>query len=104
MTRIDKLYERQGMGAPQSDEDWVAYAEQKLARRKRNVANAREVLERNQIQYDELEPELFIIHQPHGFVEYFPATGTWRVMSKTTIIHTGFGVRNLVKHLKGIVL
>lgn len=94
MTKMKALFERQGV------DDWGQYAEAKNARRNKNLAAAHEVLTRNGIPYEELETELFRVHKDDGTVIlYHPPTGEWKDEQ-----HTGYGIRNLVRHIKGQVI
>jgi hypothetical protein len=116
MTRLTDVYANQGLDRPKTEEDWSTYSKRKQDRRKRNVVAAREVLDRNQIRYQEKEHGLFYLTlETIRFIEYYPATGDWKVYipgdsggddvhSSPILLNSGFGVRNLVKYIKGEVI
>lgn len=94
---------KQGIPAPRTQAERDAYKAEKAERRLRNVANAREILERNAVEFKETpmpcgEP-LFVIHVPRT-IWYYPADGRWYVCGEP--VH--FGARNLVRFVKGSVI
>jgi hypothetical protein len=101
MARLLDVLHRQGM-EPQTDKEWEDYQKQKAERRAKNVANAVELLTRNEIRYmrtkdiDEGGLVLFTI----GTIKYYPEEGKWYDAAQDLY---RFGLRNLVKHLKGEV-
>jgi len=93
MTKMQEIFERQGLDGSQG------YEEAKAARRNKNVAAAHEVLTRNEITYREDSSGVFEVKADDGrTIAYYPPTGEWVDRG-----HTGYGVRKLVRHLKGEV-
>lgn len=94
---------KQGFGPPKTAHERKAYRDEKAARRAKNVVNAREILARNGIEYQEtqLQPDgtLFVIHEPRA-IWYYPADGRW--YAKGEPVH--FGARNLVRFVNGMVI
>lgn len=102
MTKMTDLFERQGLPP---GEDWGEYAKAKVARRNKNLAAAHEVLTRNQITYrTNMHDERFFIVQGNDGTEihYLPEIGEWW-FEQGDETHRGFGVRNLVRLIKGKV-
>lgn len=104
MSTIREIQARQGIPTPKSDADWKKYREDKALRRAKNVVNAREVLDRNGVHYVEGKDHdglvLFTIVEPGtDFIYYRPEEGRW---NSTLDIRVHFGVRNLVRYLKGV--
>lgn len=94
---------KQGIPAPRTQAERVAYEAEKAERRLRNVVNAREILERNKIEYRESQlpcgDPVFVIDDG-GVITYYPADGRWYTSRRT--VH--FGCRNLVRFVKGSVI
>jgi len=97
MTKMTEIFERQGVALDQE-----SYAEAKTARRAKNIAAAHEVLTRNGIPYVELDNQIFRVECEKGLIYYHPPTGEWKEVSNE-LGHRGFGIRNLVRHIKGEV-
>jgi len=101
MTTLASIHARQGVTL-----DDESYDAAKEARRIKNVENAREVLNRNKIDYGErptlLDPPMFIVQMidENYAIKYHPATGVWYDVDGVR----NFGVRNLVRYLKGSVI
>ena len=93
MTKMQEIFERQGLDGSEG------YEEAKQMRRAKNILAAREVLTRNAIPYEEQNSGLFTVTADDGhFILYYPPTGQW-----TDKGHTGYGVRKLVRHIRGEV-
>lgn len=101
MTKMTDLFARQGL-ATHTDGDWEEYARARQARRDKNIAAAREVLARNHIAYQECSDSWFRIEETGHLVHYHPETGEWTDYA-TRPIQRGYGIRNLVRHLRGEV-
>lgn len=104
MTCLASIYRRQGITL-ETDEDWAAYEKHKAARKAKNVANAREVLQRNSIKWHEL-PTMddrgvrFLVHVDETLsrvLPFWPEIGEWH--DQLGDIH--FGVRNLARYITG---
>lgn len=101
MTTVQTIRERQGLGKLTPEE----YHQERAARRAKNVANAREILARNGIEFREQDSIFtngsrirFIISLNFGIERsYYPETGEWYDLNQ----NAHFGCRNLVKYLKG---
>lgn len=107
MTQLNRIIHSRGGKHPETDEEWTAYEKAKLERRAKNVANAREILTRNSIDYIDLGRDgnsetLFTIYQGNIFLFYLPETGAWWNQAGDQK-EQHFGARNLVKYLKGEV-
>lgn len=103
MTKMTELFERQGL--PPGD-NWGEYAKAKVARRNKNLAAAHEVLTRNQVTYrtNMHDERMFIVQGPDNTeVLYLPETGQWWFEQGEQTVR-GFGVRNLVRLIKGEVI
>jgi hypothetical protein len=105
MTQLNRIIAARGGKHPETDAEWDKYEADKAARRAKNVANAREILNRNRIDYTDLGPDgnsetLFTIHQGNIFLFYLPETGAWWDQAADRK-EQRFGCRNLVKYLKG---
>jgi hypothetical protein len=101
MSSLLQIRERQGFKRPETPEEWAEYEKVKLARRATNVANAAEVLRHNEVEFEQTVDRsfnkgaiLFMI----GDIRYYPEDGKWFAPG---IDGTKFGVRNLVRYLKG---
>lgn len=94
---------RRGLAAPRTREEKAAYEADKAARRLKNVVNAREILDRNGINYQETKllpaGTLFVIHAPKA-IWYYPEDGRWYAQGEP--VH--FGCRNLIRFLVGRVI
>lgn len=104
MTTVQTLRERQGLGRLSPEE----YHRERAARRAKNVANAREILARNGLDWDEIpltsDAEIAFnvyLATPYGpighKITYWPAIGTWLDFHDDT----RYGCRNLVRYIKG---
>jgi hypothetical protein len=102
MSRIMDILDKQGLPKPETDEQWRQYEADKKARRQTNVLNAAEVLQRNGVKYirnkSESQTMFEIIDKELGTIRYWPEEGRWIVGSAEA---PRFGVRNLVKFIKG---
>ena len=109
MTILAKIYERQGIPL-ETDEDWAKYEAHKVERRAKNVVNARDVLFRNCIAWDELGRvgtdqlvafNVFCASQLNSdadrIIPYWPEIGKWIDLNG----HIRFGIRNLARYIKG---
>lgn len=110
MTKLLDIRARQELPAPSTDEEWKFYRAAKDARRAKNVTNAIEVLRRNDVDFNVGTPTenmrlkvRFDVHGDKGEVKYFPETGLWYELGANESDYH-FGVRNLVRFLKGEVL
>jgi len=105
MTTIASIRARQGIAPPITEQQRAEYEQAKAARRAKNVVNAREILDRNGVQYLEIEmspsnTENLTVCFRMRDVHYFPETGLWLDVN----CERHFGCRNLVRHLKGEVI
>lgn len=104
MTCLASAYNRQGIRL-ESDEDWAKYEQHKAARRYQNVVNAREVLHRNRIIFEELgadgeKGQKFNVRYAGWPVSarslpFWPEVGQW--IDQNGMLH--FGVRNLARYI-----
>lgn len=101
MTQLDRIRVARGGKRPETPEEWEQYECDKKARRSKNVVNAHDALARNGVKYhlgDVWPQVIFRVTDDHGKpITYYPETGVW-------FTHNGeqhFGVRNLVRHIKG---
>jgi hypothetical protein len=104
MTQLDRIRVARGGKRPETPEEWERYEADKLARRAKNVANAREVLDRNRIRYCDYgrvnKLVHFVIFHDAEELWFYPETGLWfNINYRQPEQH--FGVRNLVRHIKG---
>jgi hypothetical protein len=93
---MNALFARQGV------KNMAGYLEAKEARREKNVAAAREVLTRNHIGYHEETDSWIRIEEDEHVVNYYPPTGEWTDHGVEPL-RRGYGIRNLVRHLRGEV-
>jgi hypothetical protein len=93
---MTELFARQGIS------DWTEYADSKQMRRNKNVVAAREVLTRNHIDFKEQYGRWFRIEEAEHRIDYQPETGIWTDYGIKPH-HKGYGIRNLVRHLRGKV-
>lgn len=109
MTILAKLYQRQGLTL-ETEDDWAAYEVHKGERRAKNVANARDVLFRNCIAWDDMgrvgtdQLVAFNVFYPSTLnserdqiITYWPEIGKWIDLNG----NIRFGVRNLARYIKG---
>lgn len=97
MTKMTEIFARQGL-----DTDPDRYERAKQARRDKNMAAAREVLTRNQIAYTQSGEQWFMIDEPGHRIHYHPWTGEW-IDYEVLPIRKRYGIRNLVRHIRGEV-
>jgi hypothetical protein len=107
MTILAAIYRRQGLEIT----DWDSYEKHKASRKRQNVANAREVLMKNCVAFEELPFRVgieqlvaFNVFKPMGntmdedvMLVFYPEIGKW--MDLDLKIH--FGVRNLARYITG---
>jgi hypothetical protein len=104
MTQLDRIRVARGGKRPETPEEWERYEADKKARRAKNVANAREVLARNNIEWYErptftqVEFRVEDLDRKNS-IRYYPETGAWLTYEG----EQHFGVRNLVRHIKGSI-
>lgn len=110
MTILARLYQRQGITF-KTDEDWARYEAHKAERKATNVANARDVLFRNCIAWDELPNRVgkdqlvaFNVFFPSLYngetdriIAFYPEIGKWFDLDE----NVRFGVRNLARYITG---
>lgn len=98
MTTVRSMVDRGIIPEPQSNEDWVVA---RAAKRAKNVANAREVLVKNDLEYYErLESGqvVFGVRRESGCsIEYWPEEGSWYAPG---CIQPRYGLRKLVAFMK----
>lgn len=100
MTSIRRMFQNQGLDPPNA-EDAAVFAAQKRAK---NVANAKEALERNGISFEQAFGNEFEVRYKNGrLIRYWPETGAW-IDTKLEVPATRFGLRNLVIYLRGKVI
>lgn len=97
MTKMITLFTRQGVPI-----DTDEYEKAKQSRRNKNIAAAHEVLTRNHIDYQPLDNTWFKIEDQDHSIDYNPSTGQW-IDCKICPVHKDYGIRNLVRYLRGIV-
>jgi hypothetical protein len=104
MTQLDRIMVARGGKRPETADEWNQYEADKAARRANNVVNAKEVLDRNEVAYIQLtvRPEVLlrIALSTGECVHYYPERGLWYSGNKG---EQHFGVRNLVRHIKGAI-
>lgn len=104
MTQLDRVLVARGGKRPETDAEWAQYAADKAARRIKNVVSAQDCLDRNGVPYVQLAatPEVLlrIALESGGCIHYYPERGLWFCDDERA---QHFGVRNLVKHIKGEV-
>ena len=107
MTILAALYRRQGLEIT----DWEAYETHKAKRKAQNVANARDILTKNFIAFEELPHRVgieqlvaFNVFKPMGntmeedvMVMFYPEIGKWLDLDYK--VH--FGARNLARYITG---
>ena len=105
MTQLDRIRVARGGKRPETSDEWEQYERDKVARRAKNVVNAREVLERNQIRYRDWGRVNLLVHFSVYDLSgsefwFYPETGLWFCIDNLQPEHR-FGVRNLARHIKG---
>jgi hypothetical protein len=110
MVCLAALYNRQGLPL-ETPEQWAEYDRRRAERKERNVLNAREVLFRNAIPWDELgrvgreQVVAFNVVMAGSLVDgsddvilpFYPEIGKWF----TAKGEPRFGVRNLARYITG---
>lgn len=91
MTSIASIYRHRGL---EFDPD--QYDQMKAERRARNVANAKEVLTKNQIEFVVTGSGPDGVAMRVGEIAYWPEVGRWILKGGSV----RYGLRNLVKYLK----
>lgn len=102
MSTILNLMRRQGIKGPTSPEGWDEYERAKAERRASNVRNAERLLNHNGVKfvrYETNNPDgvSLVISSPI-YIAFWPEVGKWFVDGNPA---ARFGVRNLIKFLKG---
>jgi hypothetical protein len=107
MTVLAAIYRRQGLEIT----DWEKYEAHKAERKAQNVANAKDVLTKNCIAFEELPGRVgtdqlvaFNVFKPVGIrmdedvqIPFYPEIGKWVDLDYN--VH--FGVRNLARYITG---
>jgi hypothetical protein len=111
MVTLATIRKRQGIEPPITPRQHEEYDEAKRLRRIQNVVNAREILRREGLDWDELpssHPDgiafnVYLAELPYGRigepVPYWPEIGLWRTFGDFAV---RYGCKNLVKYLKGL--
>lgn len=105
MSLLD-IKSRRGDKRPETHDEWERYEADKVARKAKNVASAREILARNGITYRDYGAVNGRVHFviPNGNEElwYWPETGLWFDINQLRHAEH-FGCKNLVRHIKGVI-